>query len=94
MRRGFACLFALCMALAALPMAMPRSVAGAAIVPAGFNDTLFASGFGGRLDSDDLGPGARLFVSEKQGSVRIVENGILLDEPFLTITTNDRFGNG
>ena len=49
MRRGFACLFALCVALAALPMAMPRSVAGAAIVPAGFNDTLFASGFGGRL---------------------------------------------
>src|SRR5688572_33391046 len=33
-------------------------------------------------------PDGRLFVSEKQGSVRIVQSGVLVTRPYLTVATN------
>jgi glucose/arabinose dehydrogenase len=73
--------------VAGTSMAAPRQVFGAT-VPAGFTDTRFASGFGGRLTTMTFAPDGRLFVSEKQGSVRIVQNGTLLSRPYLTVATN------
>jgi glucose/arabinose dehydrogenase len=82
-------LLALVLLAGLLPLAVsPRGVAAASL-PDGFSDTRFASGFGGRLTQMTFAADGRLFVSEKQGSVRIVtKNGTLLSKPFLTIATD------
>ena len=60
----------------------------AATVPAGFSDSIYASGFGGRLSTMNWSPDGRLFVSEKAGALRVVKNGVLLAKPFLTVSAN------
>ncbi|HYI22112.1 MAG TPA: PQQ-dependent sugar dehydrogenase [Candidatus Limnocylindrales bacterium] len=70
-----------------LPLAVPGAAAAVAVVPSGFSDAEYATGFGGRLTTMTFGPGGRLFVTEKQGAIRIVENGVLRSEPFLSINT-------
>ena len=73
---------ALSAAAAGAALALPcrshvRSTASAAAtVPAGFTDTLFATGFGGRLTSMTFAPDGRLFVSEKQGACASSKNGV------------------
>ena len=34
-----------------------------------------------------IAPDGRIFISEKNGNIRIVENGVLLPQPFYTVTT-------
>lgn len=66
---------------------------GAATVPAGFNESIYVSGFGSRLSTMEWSPDGRLFVSEKAGAVRVVKNGALLSQPFVTVpvdTTSER----
>jgi glucose/arabinose dehydrogenase len=77
--------FAFLACLIGLPVATPRSTSAAAMLPDGFTETLFASGFGGRLTSMTFGPDGRLYVSEKQGSVRIVHDGRPMAGAFLTV---------
>ena len=78
--------FAALLALLALVPAAVSTAHEGATVPQGFSDALFVEGFAGRLTSMTFGPDGRLYVSEKQGSVRIVEaGGKLLSSPFLTI---------
>jgi glucose/arabinose dehydrogenase len=87
-KRAFTHLLVAALLAGLVPLAAtPRSVS-AATVPSGFVSTRFASGFGGRLTQMTFAADGRLFVSEKQGSVRIVRNGTLLAQPFLTIATN------
>ncbi len=70
------------------PFATPPAPARAlASLPTGFADSEYATGFAGRLTTMTWGPGDRLFVSEKQGSVRIVRNGVLAAQPFLSVST-------
>jgi glucose/arabinose dehydrogenase len=80
--------------LVGVPVVRPPLSVAAATLPAGFSDTLFASGFGGRLTAMTFAPDGRLFVSEKQGAIRIVKNGTLLTRPFLTLATNTDAENG
>ncbi len=71
--------------LSVLPLAAPHGAAALAALPQGFTDTEFATGFGGRLTTMTFAPDGRLFVSEKQGAVRIVKNGVLKPAAFLTV---------
>lgn len=38
--------------------------------------------------------GERIFVTEKSGSVRIVESGVMLEEPLVTVRAANAFGGG
>ncbi|XXF80369.1 PQQ-dependent sugar dehydrogenase [Myxococcaceae bacterium GXIMD 01537] len=62
--------------------------APASLVPPQFTDTLFA----GNLESATamaFAPDGRLFICEQAGRLRVVENGVLLATPFLTVSTTD-----
>jgi glucose/arabinose dehydrogenase len=62
----------------------------ASAIPAGFTDSVLARG----LDlptAMEFAPDGRLFVTEKDGDVRIIKNGALLSTPFVTIPV-DTFG--
>lgn len=53
-------------------------------VPAGFTDQTIVTGLTAPT-SEVVAPDGRLFVAEKGGSLRIVQNGQLLATPFLTV---------
>ena len=58
-----------------------------AAVPAGFEDTVVATGFY-LPTSMEFAPDGRLFVTEKGGDIKIIENGNVLPTPFLTLPAN------
>src|SRR4051794_36361977 len=58
-----------------------------AALPAGFTESTFASGFG-QPTSMSFAPDGRLFVTQKTGDIRVVENGRLLPTPFLHLNVN------
>ncbi len=63
-----------------------------AALPAGFQESTFVSELAVPTDMV-FAPDGRLFVTEKSGRVRVVENGVLLPTPFLTVapdTEGDR----
>ena len=70
--------------------------ATAATVPAGFSETTLASGITGSITGMDWAPDGsnRLFVTVKNGPIRIVKNGALLATPFYTFLpfTNSECG--
>jgi glucose/arabinose dehydrogenase len=60
------------------------SLANAASVPNGFNETTLASGL--NLPTlMQIAPDGRLFVSERNGRLRVFKNNQLLSAPFLTV---------
>ena len=68
------------------------STAGAATLPAGFSETLVATGLVSPT-AMAIAPDGRVFVAEKGGALRVVKNDALLPEPFLTLsvsTTNTK----
>ena len=73
---------------AVLGVIQPSAAVALAGLPAGFNDSEYATGFAGRLTAMTFAPDGRLFVSEKQGAIRIVKDGVLTSQPFLTLATN------
>ena len=79
-------LFALGLCAFAVLALRPGSVEAA--VPSGFVATDYATGFGDRLTSMAWSPDGRLFVNEKGGRVRVVKNGSLLTQPFLTVSVS------
>ena len=87
-RHRYALLALVPLLLAALPFAAPLAVRAAVTVPTGFSYSDFATGFGGRLTTMTFAPDGRLFVAQKDGAVRVVKNGTLLSQPFLTLTTD------
>jgi glucose/arabinose dehydrogenase len=59
--------------------------------PAGYQWSAVASGFTRPVDIADPGDGSgRLFVLEQIGVIRVIENGVMLPEPFLDL--RDRVG--
>jgi glucose/arabinose dehydrogenase len=64
--------------------ALGATVTGATL-PTGFTEALVASGLSNPT-AMQFAPDGRLFVSEQQGRIRIIENGVLLSTPFLTLT--------
>ena len=59
----------------------------AATVPAGFTDTLVASGLT-TPTAMALAPDGRIFVCQQNGALRVIKNGVLLPTPFLTVTVD------
>lgn len=63
------------------------SVSEAATVPNGFSDTQVVSGLSNPT-AMAFAPDGRLFVCLQGGSLRVIKNGQLLAQPFLTVTVN------
>ncbi len=59
----------------------------AATLPAGFTETQFGSNLSGTPTAMDFAPDGRLFVCLQEGRLRVIENGVLLATPFVTVTT-------
>jgi glucose/arabinose dehydrogenase len=59
----------------------------AANLPAGFTETLVAGGLD-RPTAFAFAPDGRIFVTEQGGAVRVIQNGTVLDQPFVTLTVN------
>src|SRR3954468_5969369 len=55
-----------------------------AVLPTGYVDTLVAAGLQQPI-SVDFAPDGRVFVTEQQGRVRVIKDGQLLPEPFVTL---------
>src|SRR3954451_18185251 len=63
------------------------SSAGAATLPTGFSETQVATGLSAPT-AMAFAPDGRLFVAEQGGPLRVIKNGTLLAQPFLTVTVN------
>ena len=61
--------------------------AAASTVPAGFTDTIVASGMPNPT-AMAFAPDGRLFVAQQGGALRVIKNGSLLATPFLTVTVS------
>jgi glucose/arabinose dehydrogenase len=57
-------------------------------LPAGFVETRVAAGL---TDSTTMAiaPDGRIFVAQKTGALRVIRNGTLLAQPFVTVSVND-----
>jgi glucose/arabinose dehydrogenase len=66
----------------------------AAILPAGFIETQFGSNLGSSPTAMDFSPDGRLFVCLQTGQLRVIENGILLATPFVTVPTSQNGERG
>src|SRR3954447_15195168 len=73
-----------------LPLLVAATSADAAVLPSGFVETQVASGLR-QPTAIAVAPDGRVFVTEKKGMLRIIENGALLPTPFLKVTV---FFNG
>jgi glucose/arabinose dehydrogenase len=61
---------------------------GAVELPAGFTRTTVASGLGATPTAIAAAPDGRLFVTEQTGAVRVVKDGALLSQPFVTLAVD------
>ena len=61
--------------------------ASAATLPAGFSESVVASGISSPT-AMAFAPDGRLFVCQQGGALRVIKNGTLLSTPFLTVTTD------
>jgi glucose/arabinose dehydrogenase len=57
------------------------------LLPPGFTDTTVAKGLVKFTTAMQFAPDGRLFVSQQNGQVRIIEHGQVLPTPFLTVNT-------
>jgi glucose/arabinose dehydrogenase len=65
----------------------------AATLPAGFAETRVASGLD-RATAMAIAPDGRIFVAQQGGALRVVRNGMLLAQPFLTLSVNSSSERG
>ena len=72
-----------------------KPASGAARVPDGFTESRFASGLANPT-AMEFAPDGRLFVTEVGGTLRVIKDGQLLDEPFVDISdkVDSRGGRG
>ena len=61
--------------------------AGAATLPNGFAETRVATGLASPT-AMAIAPDGRIFVAQQGGALRVVKNGALLAQPFLTVSVN------
>lgn len=59
----------------------------AATLPAGFSESVVASGIGNPT-AMEFAPDGRLFVCQQGGQLRVIKNGVLLATPFLTVAVD------
>lgn len=65
----------------------------AAALPSGFSETIIASGLG-KVTSFAIAPDGRIFVTEQDGSLRVIKNGTLLATPFVTLPVDNQGERG
>ncbi|MGB7924956.1 MAG: PQQ-dependent sugar dehydrogenase [Pyrinomonadaceae bacterium] len=65
----------------------------ASTLPAGFTETLVASGITAPT-AMAVAPDGRLFVCQQGGKVRVIKNGVLLPAPFLIVSTDTFVDHG
>ena len=63
------------------------SAAHGATLPSGFAETRVATGLASPT-AMSFAPDGRLFICEQGGRLRVVKNGALLSQPFLTLSVN------
>src|SRR5688572_23057285 len=73
--------------IAAAVLAAGCMAASAATLPAGFSESVVASGLSSPT-AMAFAPDGRLFVCQQGGALRVIKNGTLLSTPFLTVTTD------
>jgi glucose/arabinose dehydrogenase len=61
---------------------------GAATLPAGFSESVYASGLA-NATAMQFAPDGRLFVCQQDGRLRVVKNGVLLPTPFIDLDVDD-----
>lgn len=66
-----------------LPLSEVRTVA----VPTGFTDTLVAGGLV-NATAMEIAPDGRIFVCQQGGALRVIKNGALLTDPFVTLSVD------
>lgn len=66
---------------------LPATRARAATLPAGFSESVVASGLSSPT-AMQFAPDGRLFVCEQGGQVRVIKNGQLLPTPFVTLAVD------
>ena len=78
------CWLAGCIALSLFLRGLTLS---AATLPPGFTETQVGSNLSDAPTAMDFAPDGRLFVCLQGGQLRVIENGVLLATPFVTVTT-------
>ena len=73
--------------MACAVLAVGCAAASAATLPAGFSESVVASGISSPT-AMAFAPDGRLFVCQQGGALRVIKNGTLLSTPFLTVTTD------
>ncbi|WP_018353281.1 PQQ-dependent sugar dehydrogenase [Longispora albida] len=63
-----------------------------AVVPSGFSEAVVASPTA--PTAMELAPDGRIFVSEQAGALRVIKNGAMLPQPFLTLDVDARSERG
>src|SRR5687767_458952 len=58
-----------------------------ATLPTGFAETRIATGLASPT-AMSFAPDGRLFVAQQSGALRVIKNGALLSQPFLTVSVN------
>lgn len=76
--------------LVALALCLPVS---AGTVPDNFTESLVAQGIS-RPTAMEFAPDGRLFVLQQSGQVRVIKNGLLLAQPFISLTVNSQGERG
>ncbi len=66
--------------------------AAASVLPSGFVENRLATGID--PTSLEIAPDGRLFVTEKNGRIRIIKNGVMLSTPFLTLSVDNNNERG
>ena len=64
-----------------------------AAAPAGFSDRLVAGGLN-LPTAMEFAPDGRIFVSEKDGALRVIKDGVLLAQPFASLSVNSEGERG
>src|SRR5690242_14480773 len=85
---AFACMGAVLMCGATIP-----ELAFSAQLPSGFSEVLITDKLTDPVRMQ-FAPDGRLFISQQNGQIRIVKDGTLLDEPFLTLSVDGRGEHG
>jgi uncharacterized repeat protein (TIGR03806 family) len=67
--------------------------APAASLPAGFSETVVATGLNA-VTAMELAPDGRIFICEQTGALRVVKNDVLLPQPFVRLNVDSSWERG
>jgi glucose/arabinose dehydrogenase len=68
-------------------LASTSAVQAATVLDAGFTDSTYATGVSGAT-AMAFAPDGRLFVCQQTGALRVIKNGVLLTQPFTTVSVD------